>query len=78
MGSLSVARTYILSTFNYSKSGDFTRFTFGASFEAFYLVPILATRGQVSSLAEEWAIIFQRIFSSDLVIRFASMFIMKW
>ena len=40
-----------LSTFNYSKSGDFMWFTVGASFTIFSLVPILATRGQVNSLA---------------------------
>ena len=39
-----------LSTFNYPKSGDFMRFIIWASFTAFCLVPILATRGQVSSL----------------------------
>ena len=49
-----------LSTFNYPKSGDFTRFTIGTSFAVFCLVPILATRGQVISLAKEWAFIFHR------------------
>ena len=39
-----------LSTFNHTKSGDFRWFTIGASFVAFCLVPILATRGQVISL----------------------------
>ena len=69
-----------LSTFNFPKSGDFTRFTFRGSFAAFYLVPILATWGQVSTLAKEWAIIFQRIFLSDLVLRFTKIpvLIMRW
>ena len=34
------------------------RFTIGASFAVFCLVPILATRGQVRSSANEWAIMF--------------------
>ena len=51
-------RETYLSTFNYPKSGDFTRFTIEASFAVFCLVPILATRGQVRSSAQEWAFMF--------------------
>ena len=36
-----------LSTFNLRKSGDFTWITIGASFAAFCLVPILATRVRI-------------------------------
>ena len=40
-----------MSTFNQPESGDFTRFAVQSSFAVYCLYPILANRGQVSSLA---------------------------